>query len=110
VIYATPLTFRQYVRTLSVGLSDSNAKLSSDYMVPALRRDRTDNHEVLIMIAKTMASNLVSVYSGQNCLGHVLRRPRLGYEAYNRDDKPIGTFATQREAADALTDAAERSS
>jgi hypothetical protein len=58
------------------------------------------------MIARTPASNLVSVYDGTTCLGHMLRKPRIGYEAYNRDDKPIGLFNSQREAANALTDAA----
>jgi hypothetical protein len=58
------------------------------------------------MIARTSASNLVSVYDGTACLGHVLYKPRVGFEAYDRDDKPIGLFASQREAANALTDAA----
>jgi hypothetical protein len=86
-------------------VSAHHAKLSPDHTVLALWCDRADhNHEAFIMIAKTMATNLVSVYSGQNCLGHVLRKPRVGFEAYDVDDRLIGLFASQREAADALTD------
>ena len=44
----------------------------------------------------------VSVYSGQSCLGHIISRGRDGFEAFDPDDKPIGIFATQREAAAAL--------
>jgi hypothetical protein len=58
------------------------------------------------MIARTPASNLVSVYDGTKCLGHVLHKPRVGYEAFDRDDKSIGVFTSQREAANALGDAA----
>jgi hypothetical protein len=57
------------------------------------------------MIARTPASNLVSVYDGTLCLGHILRKPRVGFEAYDRNDKPIGVFASQSAAANALTDA-----
>jgi hypothetical protein len=58
------------------------------------------------MIARTPASNLVSVYDGTMYLGHILRKPRVGFEAYSRDDKLIGTFPSQREAANAVTNAA----
>jgi hypothetical protein len=53
-------------------------------------------------IANTPASNLISVYDGSYCLRHVLHRPRVGFEAYDRDDKLIGLFPTQREVASAI--------
>jgi len=45
---------------------------------------------------------LVSIYDGRECLGHVLARGKAGYEAFDRDDKPVGIFETQRQAANAL--------
>jgi hypothetical protein len=60
------------------------------------------------MIARTPASNLVSVYDGTMCVGHVLYKPRVGFEAYDRDDKPIGIFPTQRAAANAISDEEEQ--
>jgi hypothetical protein len=57
------------------------------------------------MIARTLASQLVSVYSDdreRHCLGHVLARGKLGFEAFDADDKSIGIYPTQGEAADAL--------
>jgi hypothetical protein len=55
------------------------------------------------MIAPTIATALVSVYSADRhrCIGHILRRREL-FEAYDADDKSIGMFATQDEAAQAL--------
>jgi hypothetical protein len=54
------------------------------------------------MIARTPASNLVSVYDGTLCLGHVLYKPRVGFEAYDHNDQPIGIFKTQPAAANAI--------
>jgi hypothetical protein len=45
---------------------------------------------------------LAYVYDGQQCLGHVLGRGKLGFEAFRPDDKSIGMFSTQRQAANAL--------
>jgi hypothetical protein len=53
-------------------------------------------------IANTPASNPVSVYDGSVCIGHVLHRARVGYEAYDHDDKAIGFYPSQTQAADAL--------
>ena len=36
------------------------------------------------------------------CLGHVLARGKAGYEAFDRDERSLGTFKTQHEAAAAL--------
>ena len=54
------------------------------------------------MTARPATTPLVSVYDGQQCLGHVLGRGKAGYEAFNRDDKSLGIFETQRQAANAL--------
>ena len=48
------------------------------------------------------AAPLAYVYDGQQCLGHVLGRGPKGFEAFNRDDKSVGIFETQRQAANAL--------
>jgi hypothetical protein len=42
------------------------------------------------------------VYDGQDCLGFILGRGKLGFEALDRDEHSIGLFATQREAAAAI--------
>jgi hypothetical protein len=52
---------------------------------------------------KPAATPLVSVYDGTTCLGHVLGRGKTGFEAFTADDKSVGVFKTQREAAAALT-------
>jgi hypothetical protein len=48
------------------------------------------------------AASLAYVYDGQQCLGHVLARGKTGFEAFNRNDKSVGLFPTQRQAANAL--------
>ena len=55
----------------------------------------------------TPASALAYVYDGRQCLGHVLGRGKLGFEATDRNDKSVGIFKTQSAAANALV---ERSS
>jgi len=52
--------------------------------------------------ARVVPSSCVSVYAGQICVGHVISRGKTGYEAINRDDKPIGLFSSLDEAASAL--------
>jgi hypothetical protein len=49
------------------------------------------------------ATPMTSVYTGQTCVGFVLKRGHSGYEGFNADLESIGTFPTQREAADAVT-------
>ena len=46
--------------------------------------------------------SLVSAYSGQCCLGFVINRGATGFEAFNADEKSLGLFPTQREAAAAI--------
>jgi len=42
------------------------------------------------------------IYDGRACLGFVLARGKLGFEAIDRDERPLGFFQTQREAATAI--------
>jgi hypothetical protein len=45
---------------------------------------------------------IATVYSGQVCIGFVLNRGAAGFEAFNADEKSLGLFPTQREAAAAI--------
>jgi hypothetical protein len=56
------------------------------------------------MSAPKPLTPLAYVYDGRQCLGHVLARGRLGYELFDRDEKSLGIFKTQAEAARALPD------
>jgi hypothetical protein len=47
-----------------------------------------------------------SVYSGQHCIGHLLPRGKAGVEAFDADDHSLGTFPTQKAAADVIVFAA----
>jgi hypothetical protein len=49
----------------------------------------------------------LSVYDGQLCLGHLLPRGKAGVEAYDRADRSLGIFPTQKAAADAVSAAGE---
>jgi hypothetical protein len=51
---------------------------------------------------------MLAVYAGQTCIGHLYRRSKAGFEAFNTDDRSIGLFSSQREAADALSSGAHR--
>jgi hypothetical protein len=55
------------------------------------------------MSAPKPAPPLAYVYDGQQCLGHVLVRGKAGYEAFDREDKSVGVFETQSQAAGALS-------
>jgi hypothetical protein len=52
--------------------------------------------------AQCSRNSLVSVYDGTACLGHVLGRGKAGFEAFDPNDKSLGVFPTQRQAANAL--------
>jgi hypothetical protein len=45
---------------------------------------------------------MVSVYDGRACLGFILARGKLGFEALDREEHSLGLFSTQREAAAAI--------
>jgi NUMOD1 domain-containing protein len=48
-------------------------------------------------------TSLSYVYDGRQCLGHVIGRGKLGFEAFDRDDKSLGVFPSIRDAANALS-------
>jgi len=45
---------------------------------------------------------MVSVYDGRSCIGFIFARGKLGLEAFTADERSVGTFATKRDAANAL--------
>jgi hypothetical protein len=51
---------------------------------------------------------MLAVYAGQTCIGHLYRRSKAGFEAFNTDDRSIGLFGSQREATDALSSGPHR--
>jgi hypothetical protein len=48
---------------------------------------------------------MLSVYDDKTCIGFIVARGKTGFEAFNADQRPLGTFSTQREAADAISEA-----
>jgi hypothetical protein len=50
--------------------------------------------------------NLLAVFDGTVCLGHIMSRGKAGVEAYDRDDRSLGIFPNQKAAADAISEAA----
>ena len=47
-------------------------------------------------------ASIAYVHDGQRCIGHIIARGKLGYEVFDRDDRSLGIFKTQVEAARAL--------
>jgi len=45
---------------------------------------------------------VVAVYDGRTCLGHIRGRGKAGFEAFDGDDRSLGVFPSQREAAAAI--------
>ena len=57
--------------------------------------------------ARNSKTPLAYVYDGRECLGHIVARGKTGFfEAFDRDDKSIGIFESQRQAANALVERA----
>ena len=54
------------------------------------------------MTARVAISPLAYVYDGRECLGFVLARGKLGFEALDREAHSLGIFSTQRQAATAI--------
>jgi hypothetical protein len=52
-------------------------------------------------------ATLLSVYDGQECCGFLIRRPRRGVEAFDREERSLGIFPSDAEAANAVLDSAE---
>jgi hypothetical protein len=51
-------------------------------------------------------SQWCSVYAGQTCIGFLIGRGRSGVEAFNADEKSLGIFPNNREAAAAVSEKA----
>jgi hypothetical protein len=49
-----------------------------------------------------MIHPIIPVFSGKVCLGFVLARGEAGFEAFGADEKSLGRFPTQHEAAAAI--------
>ena len=54
------------------------------------------------MTARVAISPLAYVYDGREAVGHVLARGRAGFEAFDIEERSLGVYATQREAAAAI--------
>jgi hypothetical protein len=50
----------------------------------------------------TVVSPMQYVFDGRECLGFILRRGKLGFEALDRDEQSLGLFPSQRDAANAI--------
>jgi hypothetical protein len=55
--------------------------------------------------SKNSTAPIVSIYDGRQCRGFILARGRLGFELFDCDQRSLGVFPTQREAAAALDEA-----
>jgi hypothetical protein len=49
---------------------------------------------------------LVSIYDGRECVGFVISRGKLGYEAIDRAERSLGVYQTQGEAAQRVMETA----
>jgi hypothetical protein len=56
----------------------------------------------MITTRNVPSATWAAVCVGCQCIGHVVWRGMRGIEAFDRDDKSLGLFATQAEAANAL--------
>ena len=57
------------------------------------------------MNSKTVqsATTVLSIYDGRHCIGFVLPRGKVGFEALGRDEQSKGLFTTQQDAIAALS-------
>ena len=49
---------------------------------------------------------MLSVYAGQRCLGHIIAFGKPGFEAFDVDNKSLGIFPSEHDAANAVSKAA----
>jgi hypothetical protein len=52
------------------------------------------------------APTMLSVYSRTTCIGFILRRGKLGYEAFTANERSLGLFKNQNDAAAAVSERA----
>jgi hypothetical protein len=53
-------------------------------------------------VQSTTRPSFTSVYDGTRCLGHLLERGKTGWEAFDADDKSLGLYPSQKQAAAVL--------
>jgi hypothetical protein len=46
---------------------------------------------------------MLTVHDGRTCIGHIIARGRDGFEAFDVNDRSIGIFQTQAQAAAAVS-------
>jgi len=54
------------------------------------------------MVVNSRPSPLSSVYDGRICRGFVIARGKLGFEAFDCDQRSLGVYSTQSEAVNAI--------
>jgi hypothetical protein len=47
---------------------------------------------------------MLSVYDGQRAIGFILQRGKLGYEAFTANERSLGLFKNQNDAAAAISE------
>jgi hypothetical protein len=55
------------------------------------------------MTKRTPATAMLSIYSGQQCLGFALARGRQGHEAFDVEGKSLGLYPDQQSAMRAVS-------
>jgi hypothetical protein len=53
-------------------------------------------------------SPFVSVYIGRHLIGHIISRDRAGFEAFDAEQNSLGTFSSEKDAANAISDSAKQ--
>jgi hypothetical protein len=66
------------------------------------REHRIDSTAGTAATTAARSSPLLSAYDGQRCIGFVCSRGKLGFEAFDTEERSLGMYATQREAAAAI--------
>jgi hypothetical protein len=65
------------------------------------REHRIDNTAGTAATA-ARSSPLLSAYDGQRCIGFVCSRGKLGFQAFDSEERLLGVCGTQREATAAI--------
>jgi hypothetical protein len=94
--------------TKEIGEQAKSAKRGTGYLPKGravLRRHepRTSWAGALAMSTRITSPPMVSVFDGRKCLGIVLSRGPKGFEAFTADERSLGLFPTQADAANALS-------
>jgi hypothetical protein len=66
------------------------------------REHRIDSTAGTAATTAARSSPLLSAYDGQRCIGFVCSRGKLGFEAFDTEERSLGIYATQREASAAI--------